>query len=382
MVRYTGHSELGDVKEALNAACRDFIDTHPQLIVFFSDGDRFAEMTQELNKMFPDSTIIGASSFISFYEEGYSKRGICIAALEGDIRAAAGLIREISRNTGDIYQNEITATLNEFGIDDCRSDNTCCFVLNPAGTSCEEFILDTLMNVMRNLNIPVVGGAASSEKFINGAVSLNGNVYYNSTVYTLIHLNKGIINISLENIFRPMGKEYLVTEVDPESRILYSLNGEPAAAVLCRDLGISRDELPAALTRHPFGRVPNKKLFINEIDSVNDDGSISTFCRIQKQSKIVLLEPCELEQTMDQTWARLHEEMPVIDFSIMINCYSRVQMYLNNGWMDRFAQRTGKELDAVIGFTSHGEFLGDFLLNLSMLIVSFGEAEEDEREQV
>lgn len=381
MIKYTGHSEIEDVKEALNDACRDFIDTHPELIVFFADGDRFTEMTQELNKMFPDATVIGASSYIVFYNDGYSKRGICIAAIEDGIRAKAGLIREISRNTGTIYQNEITAILNEFGIDDCRSDNTCCFVLNPAGTSCEEFILDTLMSAMRNLNIPVVGGAASSEKFINGAVSLNGNVYYNSTVYTLIHLDKGIINISLENIFQPMGKEYLVTEVDTTNRILYSLNGEPAATVLCRDLGISHAELPATLAKHPFGRIPNKKLFINEIDSVNDDGSISTYCRIQKQSKIVLLEPCELEQTMDRTWTRLHEEMPVIDFCITINCYSRVQMYLNNGWMDTFARRTGKELDAFIGLTSHGELLGDFLLNLSMLIVAFGESDE-EKEQV
>jgi FIST N domain./FIST C domain. len=368
----TGYSNADSVAYVMEEACRDLPD-FPQLIIFFSDSGKFAELSREIHVRYPETTVIGASTFGSFSKHGFCRSGLNIAALSDGIRVSAGLMREITRNTGNLYRDEILGALDKIGLDDCSEENTCCFVLNPAGTSCEEIVLDTLMKTLRNLNIPVVGGSSSSEVCLYGEVSLNGSVFLNSSIYTMIHLDKGVINIALENIFRPMGREYLVTKADPEKRILYELDGEPAYDILCRDLNVSGEGLNAALAKHPFGRIPKGNLFINEIEKINDDRSISTYCRILDQSRLVLLEPCELTPTMDKTWTEIHEKMSSIDFSIVINCYSRTQMYLNNGWMEEFTGRMNREMGPYEGFTTHGELLGDFLLNLSLLVISFGE---------
>lgn len=244
--------------------------------------------------------------------------------------------------------------------------------MNPAGTSSEERVLDAVTASLRNYNIPVVGGSASSEICLSGAVSYNGDVFVNSSIYAMIHLEEGSINIVLENIFQPMGHEHIVTKTDIENRVLYELDNEPACDVLCRDLNVSREGLADALALHPFGRIPKGKLFIDEVEKINEDGGISTYCRILYRSKLVLLEPCNLEKTMADTRKRLRETMGQVDFSIIVNCYSRTQLYLNNGWMDKFTKGMNETLGTYIGFTSHGELLDDFLLNLSLIMISFG----------
>ena len=376
MLHTPGHSTAEPVPQAVEEVCRDFPEK-PALILFFSDGERFAAFSGELHRRYPQSEVIGASTFASFSPEGMCRRGLNAAALSGALRVSAGLVREITRDPGMIYRDAVRQALEV--LPPPAPGNTCCLLLNPAGTAGEEAVLDMLDDALAGTDIPVFGGSASSEVCAKGAVSRNGGVYTNSSVFVFLQLARGRFAITQENIFRPMDRKFQVTRANLARRTLYELDGQNAAAQLCQALGVSRGELPAALAEHPFGRLLDGEPLINEVERVNDDGSVTAYCRFYEGSTVSLLEPREFRSTMAETLGRLHEALPHPEFTLAVNCYSRTQLYLQNGWMDEFTRQMASQLGAYLGLTSHGEQLGKYQHNLTLLLLSAGGDGEEKK---
>ena len=370
MLYTLGHSTLDTIAEAVEEACRSFPEK-PELVLFFSDGERFSDLTEALHLRYPLSTVIGASTYASFSPDGMCRRGLNATALSDGIHVSAGLVREITRNPGMIYQDMVQDALARLPSSPERG-SICCFVLNPAGTASEEAVLDMLDEALSGTGIPVFGGSASSEVCARGSVSLNGGAYSSSSVFVLMQLAEGCFRITQENIFRPMGRQFRVTKANLARRTLYELDGQPAADVLCGAMNVQKDALAAALAQHPFGLALDGQLLINEVERVNPDGSITAYCRFFEGSTVSLLEPREFAETMDETLRRLHAAMPHPEFTVAVNCYSRTQMYLGNGWMNDFTDKMAASLGNYMGLTSHGEQLGKYQLNLTLLLLSMG----------
>ena len=369
---HVGYSAMPDIGEALAEACREFSDGRPALILFFSDSPRFTAFSKELHRLFPQTIVMGAATHTSFSCRGACRYGISIAALAEDICVAAGHLDELSRNPMK-YKGTVIRALRTLEIKEPGRDNTVCFILNPAGTGCEELALDVFSDVLEGQDIPFLGGSASSEDCERGCVSLNGTVYGDSTVFVFLHLERGHFYIYQENIFEPMNYEFTVTRADVENRRIYELDGYPAAAVLCRALQVPFEALEEALHRHPLGRTPQGKLFITEVEGVNADGSITTYCHVFNQSRIALLSLRDFRQTQEETLDHIHAALPHITCSFLVQCYSRTQLYAHEGWLDIFTQRLHQSLGACAGLTSHGEQLNRFFLNMTLLILSLGE---------
>ena len=172
MQSWCGYSKNRDIEEALAEACGQFINLHPQCIIFFADAERFVDFTRALHKAFPGTEILGASAYVSFSPAGACGYGLNVAALEG-ISLATGFLREISTYPLK-YKAEVIKALDKLESVSLTASNTCCFILNTAGTNGEELVLDTLAEVLQERQIPVCGGSASSPVILQGEVSLNG----------------------------------------------------------------------------------------------------------------------------------------------------------------------------------------------------------------
>ena len=270
------------------------------------------------------------------------------------------------------YRGAVSEALHELDGCELRGDNTCCFLLNPSGTGSEELVLVTLAEGLMGADIPVFGGSASSEERVVGGVSLNGQIYTESSIFILMHTEKGRLHIVQDNMFQPTNRVFTVTNVDVEKRTIYELDGHPVADVLCRSLGVSFSGLERELKLNPLARIVEDNLFITEIASVNPDGSITTYCRTFNQSGIALLKLGDIRTAISGKLTELHEALPVLDFSIMVNCFSRTELFLQRGWMGNFTQLLGDSLGNYIGWSSHGEQRGVYHLNWTLLILSFG----------
>ncbi len=75
------------------------------------------------------------------------------------------------------------------------------------------------------------------------------------------------------------------------------------------------------------------------------------------------------------TFRRLHDALPHPEFTIAVNCYSRTRLYLKKNWMEDFTREMSAELGSYLGLTSHGEQLGKYQRNLTLLLLSMGEQE-------
>lgn len=370
MQSWCGYSKNKDINAALAEACEQFINLRPECIVFFADADRFADFTRVLHKAFPEAEILGASAYVSFSPAGACTYGLNVAALKG-IRLATGVLQEISTYPLK-YKAEVIEALDKLAPASLTAANTCCFILNTAGTDGEELVLDTLTEALQERRIPVCGGSASSPAILQGEVSLNGRICRDSTIFALLHVPEGHIHIQQENIFEPLGKDFTVTRADVENRIIYELDGHKAVDVLSRALKIAPTELPAAAALHPVGRISGNRLFVSEIKSVNEDGSITTYCRTFTQTQLAVLKLADIKKVQAQTLAAIHKNLSHLDFSLMINCYSRTCMYQKSGSIDAFAKALQGSLGNYLGLTSYGEQYAGFQLSLTMMIIAFG----------
>lgn len=374
MRAFVAESVLPSALEAVQQACGRIEEKQPSLVVFFSDSSRFEQFSQLLAQQYPEATVLGASTFASFAPGGCHRDALRLAAFCDDIRVSAGVIREITRYPDMFYRDTVLDAYEEIREPGCTRDNTCCFVLNPAGTASEEKVLDTIHSALEGIDIPVVGGSSSSEVCLAGTVSLNGTVYASSSIFTMIHLERGRIYIHLENLYEPAAAQLEVTRSDPETRTLYEIGGRPAWEVLGSELQVPFEQLAGALAEHPIGRIIRGGMYINEVERINPDRSITTYCRILQPSRIVLLNRRDPMAVLSESMSSIHAAMPELTFSIVINCYSRTQMYLKNGWMQGFTEELSRNLGRYIGLTSHGEQLSDCQINLTMLVLSFSSA--------
>ena len=366
-----GSSVKNDVLEAVREACRPFADARPRLVLFFCDSERLEAFSAAISEFFPGTAAAGAATYASFSPQGVCRKGLNAAALCGDVRVSAGLIGEIDKNPMK-YMGAVADAVRKMGAD-ADAGNTICFLLNPAGTNCEELVLDTLADALEDSGIRVMGGAASSDEMLSGSVSLNGSVYDDHSVFVFIRPEKGRVHIALENIFQPLGGSFMVTKADVESRTIYELDGHPAADVLCCALDVPFADLSKALAVHPLGRVPDGELFINEVRCVNPDRSVSTYCRVFNHTPVALLELRDMSQALGETLASVRAALPETVFSVMVNCFRRTDLFLGKGVMSEFTDTLAGALGSFIGISSFGEQLGSYQLSMSMLIATFSD---------
>ena len=358
-------------EQAVNEACTKITANNPKLIIFFSDRLSFESYTQLLHKKFPETPLMGVCTYSSMSNAGYLHKGLQLVAFLDGVTVKTGAIHEISTNPQK-YDRPLREYAAELGEQPDEQRKTVCVLFNTAGLGAEELVLDTLQNAFADFNIPVFGGSASSDIVAHGYVSLNGLVLEESSIYALITFEDDIFMRYQENMFKAEDKCFRVTRSDLESRTIYELDGHPVSDVLCRALKVSKEELPEALKVHPLGRVSNNNLFISEITQVNDDGSITTYCRTFNQTEVVLLDLGDFREEMRTTIDDINEFFSEVEFSLLVNCFSRVKLYENRGWMDEFSSTFSRDLGQYIGLASHGEQLDGYLLNLTLLVLAVG----------
>ncbi len=72
-------------------------------------------------------------------------------------------------------------------------------------------------------------------------------------------------------------KQFMVTEADPKSYKIRTLENVSAEKVYTSELGISRDKNHDTDVQNPFGHVCDSDTYIVSIKGVEADGSITTF---------------------------------------------------------------------------------------------------------
>ncbi len=372
MERYVvGFSTEQDKETAFEENCIQILKKagtkQPVVIIFFSDLDNFEWYSAEFKKRFPESTIVGATTYIGFSSLGFGYKSLTSLSLISDIECACGILKDINQHPMKYVHNIKNAAESISSTENC-----CCLEFSTALGKCEELILDTFESILKPLNIPLIGGnagAANTEQ--QTLVSLNGKVYKDTCVFLILRNLRGKIFLYKENIYRPTKNFFTVTDVNLDEHIVYELDKKPIARTIAKTLGIKTENLPEYTFYHPLGRIRDGQIYITDYNKIFDDESISFYARIYNYTRLCLMELSDYETVRKQTFSAIKNVIEKPAFTIAINCFNRSKLFEKNKTFETFVQNLKSDYGDFIGLSGFGEQINFTQLNQTLVFAVF-----------
>lgn len=341
----------------------------PKLIAFSSEYDNFDLYTELLHRHFPDSQVIGTTSFLQHSSDGSGEKGLSVLAVYDGIECSSGVILEIKRRP-EKYLGTVSEALRR--IEGDPQKDICCLEFMTAYSRCEELVLDTFGKAVGTRYFPLFGSTAGVRNGTERSfVSLNGKVYDEACVFVFIKNLNGRIALIKENAFRATNKYFTVTNVNCDEQRLFELEGRPAAPHIASSLGIEMPDLVRNIGMHPIGLIYGDNIFTSDIYSVSKDGSIALGSHIYNYSRIVMLEPNDVHNVSDNLFEKVAASGISPSFSIAVNCAFDYGIYSDKGITEGFLGKLGDKCGRFWGVSGCGEQIGFNHVNKTLILAAF-----------
>lgn len=342
-------------------------NSSPLGIMFFSATNDFQFYTEKFHEIFPQTKIIGSTTYISFSNNIESSSGLYAVSFNCDIEISGGVIHNIStfpmKSVRDV-ENAIKKLSS--------TENTCCLEFCSAFSNGEELVLDTFKKAFEGTDIILAGGSAGASKgFFTTRVSMDGEVFNNSCVFMLVHNLTGKIAVAKENPFMLSGTSFLVTDVDVERRVVYELNNEPAADLIAKTLNLSIEELSRELNFHPLGHAYEEGYFISGISRIDPDGSIVCFSRVYNNTRVQLMQYCNSDNPLKKLCSKIKSEIEKPAFALIISDIANANVFEDKTLSDNYAEMLNEYFPKFISVTGYGEQLRGIHYNQNVLVIAF-----------
>lgn len=222
--------------------------------------------------------------------------------------------------------------------------------------------------------IPLFGGSAGDGlDFRETFVLVDGSFHTNVAALVLIRSRCRIEVFKFDNL-EPVPIKMIVTDAEPERRIVRELNAAPAAREYARLIG----EDPASLTPFTFAAHPvvvsiGGHHYVRAIQKVNPNGDLVFFSAIDEGLVLTLAEPVpiarHLEDALDELGRRGQPEVV-----LACDCILRRLAVEKSQGMREVSRILAKH--KVLGFSTYGEQFNSVHVNQTMTGVAIYPAEE------
>lgn len=339
----------------------------PQAIIYFSDFENFEFYSETLHEKYPDTEVIGSTTYVNFTNDGISHYGISVLAIFSGIECSTGVLHDISTYPMR-HVSQITNAVSKLS----STENTCCLEFTSAFSNGEEIVLDTFEEGLKDTGIQFAGSSSgAAENVYQTRVALNGNVFNNSCVFILLHNLDGRIFIHKENLFKPTAKTLVATDVDCENRVVYEYDEEPAADAIAKALEISLEKFEEEILLHPVGRVSGSQINITSNGRVQADGSIVCYSKIYNRTRVAVLEFGDFENAMFELSGAIIAKTKEPSFAIGIECISNSMILEKKKLFGKLTKTFSENFEKYIGISGYGEQLAGVHLNQSTIVVVF-----------
>ena len=342
-------------------------------LVFFSqslvDAARLAEA---LVKYAPDLRHAGCSTAGEITPQGLEE-GHMLAILfpSPAFVAASIMIRDLSTSpidgiTGDVetLRRDLRAQTAD---DRDRNVFALCFIdglsyAEEAVTSAIHWGLD---------DIPLVGGSAGDDlKFETTRVISNGQAASDSAIVVLISTAIPFQVFKTDN-FVPTDEKLVVTDSDPDNRIVREFNAASAATEYAASVGIVPETLtPLSFASHPVVVRVGGEYYCRSIQKMYPDGSLSFFCAIDDGIVLSIAQPKSMVESTGAALADVAGKLGGLDLVLGFDCVLR-RLDAQNRQITREMSELYHSHN-VIGFGTYGEQYRSMHLNQTLTGIAFG----------
>lgn len=216
----------------------------------------------------------------------------------------------------------------------------------------EELLTMTAQDALGDIQL-IGGSSGDGLAFRETFVLFDGGFHQDAAVIAILTSNRPLQAFSA-NHYRPGPAKMVVTEADPESRIVYEINAAPAAEEYRRLAGSPLAVLDSAFfAAHPPMVRIGGAYHVRSIQTANPDGSLTFYCAIDTGIVLTIGEPVDRLTQMRQLFNELDTHVGALDriigFDCVLNRIDAEQRQLASEVSRLYAQHR------VVGFNTYGE---------------------------
>jgi hypothetical protein len=208
------------------------------------------------------------------------------------------------------------------------------------------------------------GSAGDGTRFGHTSVAVDGAVYEDAAVLTYFRSDCRIRVFSHDHL-TPSGRRMVVTEADPERRIVRMINAEPAAREYARILGKDPEQLDTfTFAAHPVVVRIGGRHHVRSIQRVAENGDLVFFSAIDEGVVLTLAEPMDMVAHLGAEFDALGVGAAAPQTILAFDCILRrleAQEKQLGGRLSNLLRDHN-----VVGFSTYGEQVGAIHVNQTM----------------
>jgi hypothetical protein len=333
------------------------------LALFVSPMANFGSVVREAEIHYPETDVIACTTAGEISDKGYDEGQIIAVGFPAKGFATASLlIEDIDQLTPQPLIDRIAlerVALQERHLD--MLDGFAFLVVDGLSLS-EDTLTATISPAMRDM--PIFGGSAGDGiDFKETRVALNGTVAKKAAVLSLVRSHYKTRVFSLDHLV-PIDTQMVVTEADPDRRIVKSINAEPAAREYARIVGKDPEQLDRfTFASHPVVVRIGGTHHVRAIQQVNEVGELVFFSAIDEGMVLTVAKPQNMVEHLSLKMAELSENgkpAHILGCDCILRRIEAEQSQMSRDLSDVLC------VNKVTGFSTYGEQIGPLHVNHTM----------------
>jgi hypothetical protein len=327
------------------------------VIYFFSPDIGQHNIHLKMKTAFPGARCIGASMIGGWSTAGAIDSGIAAISLSGDEvdevfvafregvkadprKAAQGILDDLKKSLGSRHLNP---------------DEYVGIILFDGLCLGEEIIREFTME--KGFVIPLVGGAAADNlEFKKTYVSCDDSISSDGVTVMVLKMKVPFFYDHFVH-YQPTQVSCTVTKSEPSRRIVWEIDGKPAAAQYAKLLGLSSAQAlqHTHFARNPLGVLIGDTVYTRSPNAIVDGTGIQFYCYIEAGTKVSILKQGDILENAKKGLANVRTYLPEIGGAILFNCVLR--------YLEMKEQNKIDDFNAIfadmpfVGFNTFGEEL-------------------------
>lgn len=341
------------------------------IAVFFCSAEYdLPALGASLAALFGDVRLIGCTTAGEITPVGYLDGAIVGFSLAApDFAAVAAPMRDLpsfSIAEGETTARDLRKRLDrEAGL----PENDFGFLLIDGLDKCEDLVVSSIYSALGK--VPLFGGSSGGAmSFGSSSVYFDGAFHGDSAVLLLVRTRRRFRLFTIDH-FLPSDTRMVITEADPRSRVVTEINAEPAGREYARLVGLDVDKLtPMIFATHPVLVRVGGRYYVRSIQKVNDDGSLTFFCAIDKGLVLTVARGTDIIQNLTDRLNAVRAEIGPPQLLIGCECILR-SLELEQKQLKAEAGRLLAEQN-VVGFNTFGEQFQAMHVNQTFTAAAIG----------
>lgn len=308
----------GDCTTVASALEQAFSGCDPALVLLFSaDGPLVAPLSAQLSARFGHAcTVLGCSSAGGFAFDGYDDDSvIAIAFPAAHFRAEAVWLSRLRQHMALDWMTALRDLSERFR---AVPDETRFGLMLIDGMSGREELVTATVDATLPEILVLGGSAGDGLRFERTHLALNGETRPESALFCMIATDFAVEEV-IFNHFVPIGQRMVVTEADPDTRVICEINDEPAAGEYARLIGVEEADLcPRSFAENPLLQSSGRRHFVRAISGVTADGGLTLMSSVDTGTILTIGRPESLTKGLQHRMEQLGPAELILGFDCIL----------------------------------------------------------------